>query len=104
MLTQHEKQYIYLLWNRIKPIAASRIYKTTSGDNMILSGILHEYSDSIVSMDLRQRRAKTRVPICGKENCAVINLLPMPLGSSPLVVPCHAKRKKTDTQNTKKAP
>lgn len=66
-LALHEEQYIYWLWNHGKPIAASRVYKTANGDNMILSGILREYSDSIVSMDLRQRRAKIRVPICGKE-------------------------------------
>lgn len=67
VLAQHEEQYIHWLWNHGKPISASRIYKTANGDHMILSGILREYSDSIVSMDLRQRRARIRVPICGKE-------------------------------------
>lgn len=67
LLAEHEEQYIYWLWNHGKPIAASRVYKTANGDNMILSGILREYSDRIISMDLRQRRARIRVPICGKE-------------------------------------
>ncbi|MDE6020935.1 MAG: hypothetical protein K2H01_08085 [Ruminococcus sp.] len=66
-IAQHEEQYIYWLWNHGKPIAASRVYKTANDDCMILSGILREYSKSIVSIDLRQRRAKIRVPICGRE-------------------------------------
>ncbi len=66
-LAEHEEQYIHWLWNYGKPIAASRVYRTPNGDCMILSGVLRDYSDHIVSMDLRQRRARIRVPICGKE-------------------------------------
>lgn len=66
-LSEREEQYILWLWNYGKPIAASRVYKTAEGDCMIMSGVLREYSERIVSMDLRQRRAKIRVPICGKE-------------------------------------
>ena len=66
-LSEHEEKYIHWLWNYGKPITASRVYKTENGDCMILSGILREYSDSIISMDLRQRRAKVKIPICGKE-------------------------------------
>lgn len=66
-LEAHEEQYIHWLWNYGKPIAASHVYKTPHGDCMILSGKLRSYSDRIVSIDLRRRRAKIRVPICGKE-------------------------------------
>ena len=49
-----------------KPIAASKIYITSEGDMMILSGVLRQYMDSIVSCSLRQRRAKVRVTLLGK--------------------------------------
>jgi len=40
---------------------------TANGDRMILSGILRQYEDQIISMDVRQRRAKIRIPILGKD-------------------------------------
>ena len=65
-LQEHEQAYINLLRNGGKPIAASKIYITSEGDMMILSGVLRQYMDSIVSCSLRQRRAKVRVTLLGK--------------------------------------
>lgn len=65
-LAPDEQEYIRLLWNKGKPIEASKVYTTTSGEKMILSGILRNYSDKIVNLDLRQRRAKVAVTLLGK--------------------------------------
>lgn len=66
-LAEHEEQYIQWLWNNGKPIAPSKVYKTAEGDLMIMDGVLRDYCDSIISVNLRQRRAKVCVPICGKD-------------------------------------
>ena len=65
-LAPDEQEYIRLLHNKGKPIEASKVYTTTSGEKMILSGILRDYADKIVSLDLRQRRAKVAVTLLGK--------------------------------------
>lgn len=66
-LKPHEEAYIQWLWNYGKPITASRIYTTFHGDKMVLSGVLRNYWNQVVKLDLRQRRARVRVPICGHE-------------------------------------
>ena len=66
-LTKQEEAYILWLWNRGYPITASHIYTTSNGDRMILSGMLRQYENHIISMDVRQRRAKIRIPILGRE-------------------------------------
>lgn len=64
-LQPHEEAYIRWLWNGGKPIAPSRIYTTLQGDKMVLSGVLREYWNNVVRLDLRQRRARVRLSICG---------------------------------------
>ena len=64
-LHPHEEAYIRWLWNFGKPITPSCIYTTVQGDKMVLSGILREYRNDVVRLDLRQRRAKVQVSICG---------------------------------------
>lgn len=65
-LQEHEKRHLLWLYNGGEPIESSKIYVTTSGDYMILSGLLREYP--IDKIDLRQRRAKITVPFCGKDH------------------------------------
>ena len=66
-LQPHEEAYIRWLWNGGKPIAPSRIYTTLQGDKMVLSGVLREYWNNVVRLDLRQRRARVRLSICGHD-------------------------------------
>lgn len=61
-----EQEYIRMLHNNGKPIEASKIYTTSSGEKMIMSGILRDYADKIIRLDLRQRRAKVAVTLLGK--------------------------------------
>lgn len=65
-LAPDEQEYIRVLYNKGKPIEVSKIYATAFGEKMILSGILRDYSDKIISLDLRQRRAKVSVTLLGK--------------------------------------
>lgn len=76
-LKADEQEHIRLLWNKGKPIEASKVYTTTSGEKMILSGILRNYSDKIVRLDLRQRRAKIAVTILGKPHTIILPVLPI---------------------------
>ena len=66
-LQPHEEAYIRWLWNGGKLIAPSRIYTTLQGDKMVLSGVLREYWNNVVRLDLRQRRARVRLSICGHD-------------------------------------
>lgn len=70
-----EQEYIRLLWNNGKPIKASKVYTTMSGEKMILSGMLRDYSDRIISLDLRQRRAKVSVMILGKPHTITLPVI-----------------------------
>ena len=74
-LKEDEQAYIRLLWNKGKPIEASKVYTTMSGEKMILSGMLRDYSDRIISFDLRQRRAKVSVMILGKPHTITIPVI-----------------------------
>jgi transcription antitermination factor NusG len=44
------------------------VYTTAAGAKMVLSGVLRNYVDNIVSLDLRQRRAKIKVELFGVEH------------------------------------
>lgn len=70
-----EQEYIRLIWNKGKPVEASKIYTTLSGDKMILSGILRKYQENIISLDLRQRRAKVAVTILGKPHTITLPVI-----------------------------
>lgn len=74
-LAPDEQEYIRLLHNKGKPIEASKVYTTTSGEKMILSGILRDYSDKIVSLDLRQRRAKVAITLLGKPHTITLPVI-----------------------------
>lgn len=74
-LKADEQEYIRLLWNKGKPIESSKICTTLSGDKMVLSGILREYRDNIVSLDLRQRRAKVSVTLLGKPHTITLPVI-----------------------------
>lgn len=74
-LKEDEQAHIRLLWNKGKPIEASKVYTTTSGDKMVLSGILRDYQSSIVSLNLRQRRAKISVNLLGKPHTVTLPVI-----------------------------
>lgn len=61
----HENRYINWLWNKGQPIEPSKVFVTASGEKMIMSGPLKEYSGEYAEIDIRQRRAKIKIPICG---------------------------------------
>lgn len=67
VLSEREEKYIQWLWNYGKPLEASVVYKNLNEDYVILSGALYKYAHQIISIDLRQRRARIRIPICGKD-------------------------------------
>ena len=65
MISEDECGYIEWLWNKGKPIEASKVYIGTDGQKMVLSGPLRRYGGKYAQMDIRQRRAKVAVTICG---------------------------------------
>lgn len=65
-LKSDEESYIRWLHNGGKPIEASKIYVTTAGDKMIMSGILRTYKDDIINIDMHSRKAKIHIPFGGK--------------------------------------
>jgi transcription antitermination factor NusG len=67
-LPSAEALYIKILDNDGNPIEASKVYTTAAGAKMVLSGVLRNYVDNIVSLDLRQRRAKIKVELFGVEH------------------------------------
>lgn len=74
-LKADEQAHIRLLWNKGKPIEASKVYTTNSGDKMILSGILRDYADKIFRLDLRQRKAKVAVTLLGKQHSITLPVI-----------------------------
>lgn len=74
-LKEHEKAYINWIYNNGKAIEASKVYVTMHGDKMILSGLLREYKDDIINLDLRQRRAKIKIPFCGEYHIITIPVI-----------------------------
>ncbi len=74
-LKSDEQAHIRLLWNKGRPIEASKVYTTSAGDKMVLSGILRDYQNNIVSLDLRQRRAKIRVTLLGKPHTVTMPVI-----------------------------
>ena len=76
-LRPDEREYIRLLWDKGKPIEASKVYTTLSGEKMVLSGILRNYSDKIVHLDLRQRRAKVAVTLLDKPHTITLPVIPI---------------------------
>lgn len=67
-LPSAEAVYIRILNNDGVPIEASKVYTTAAGAKMVLSGVLRNYVDNIISLDLRQRKAKICVEILGKQH------------------------------------
>ena len=65
MISEDECGYIEWLWNKGKPIEASKVYVGTDGQKMVMSGPLRRYGGKYAQMDIRQRRAKVAVTICG---------------------------------------
>lgn len=74
-LKEDEQAHIRLLWNKGKPIEASKVYTTNSGDKMILSGILRDYADKNICLDLRQRKAKVAVTLLGKQHTITLPVI-----------------------------
>lgn len=65
-LPPDEAAHIRLLHNNGKNIDASKIYITSTGEKMVLSGLLREYANNPLRIDLRQRRAWVMVTLHGK--------------------------------------
>lgn len=63
-----EQKYIEWLENGGKPIEPSKIYVTASGDKMIMSGVLRNYSGNEIEYNLRQRKASVFIKIAGCEH------------------------------------
>lgn len=76
-LKAYDQARIRLLWNDGRPIEASRIYTTSAGDKMILSGILRDYQNDIISLDMRQRRARVRVNLLNKHCTITLPVVPI---------------------------
>lgn len=74
-LLEHERAYIHWLHNNGKPIEVSKVYVTSTGEKMILSGILRECMNNIINLDLRQRRAKVSVTLHGREHKITIPVI-----------------------------
>ncbi len=74
-LKADEQAHIRLLWNKGKPVEASKVFTTSSGDKMILSGILRNYQNDIISLDLRQRRAKVAAMLLGKPHTITLPVI-----------------------------
>lgn len=74
-LKSDEQAHIRLLWNKGQPIEASKVYTTSSGDKMILSGVLRNYQNGIIDLDLRQRRAKVAVTLLGKSHTVTLPVI-----------------------------
>lgn len=63
----YEQEYIMRLWNNGKPVESSKIYVTSNGDKMIMSGILRDYSGSEIEYNIRQRKATISTTIAGQQ-------------------------------------
>ena len=74
-LPPDEALYIKFLHNGDKIIEASKVYVTGTGEKMILSGLLREYTHSIVSLDLRQRRARVAVTLHGERHVITLPVI-----------------------------
>lgn len=66
-LSAIEEKYINWLWNDGKPIGPSKVYVTSEGMKMLMSGPLKRYGGELAAIDVRQKRAKVFVPICGRQ-------------------------------------
>ncbi len=64
-MTEQERQYILWLWNCGNPIEPSKVFVSSDGAKMIMSGILQNYNGKYINFNIRQRRAKIKIPICG---------------------------------------
>lgn len=74
-LPESEAAYIRVLNNNGVPIEASKVYVTSYGEKMILSGMLRHYTHNIISLDLRQRRAKVEVEIFGIKHTIILPVI-----------------------------
>lgn len=66
-LTETERQYVNWLWNKAKPLEPSNVYVTREGQKMVMSGPLKNYRGEYVDINVRQRRAKVLISICGRK-------------------------------------
>lgn len=74
-LRPDEAEHIRLMYNGGKTIEASKVYVTGAGEKMVLSGILRDYADKIIHLDLRQRRAKVRATLLGKPHTITLPVI-----------------------------
>ena len=64
-LSEPERQHINWLWNGGKPIEPSKIYVTAEGIKSILSGPLRKYRGGYIDYDLRHKRVRIEISVCG---------------------------------------
>lgn len=67
-LPADEKEYIMLLNNGGEIVRASEIEVLPDGTKKVVSGMLKKYEDKISFINLRQRRAKIELELCGKKH------------------------------------
>lgn len=66
-VSETEEKYINWLWNGGKPIEPSKVFVTATGQKMVMSGPLKKYGGKYAAVDIRQRRARVDISICGKK-------------------------------------
>lgn len=74
-LKYSEQKYIEWLENGGKPIEPSKIYVTTKGDKMIMSGILQKYSGTEIEYNLRQRKVSIFAEIAGHRHKIILPII-----------------------------
>ncbi len=74
-LPTDESLYIKFLHNGDKIIEASKVYVTGTGEKMILSDLLREYTNNIIGLELRQRRADVAITLHGKRHVITLPVI-----------------------------
>lgn len=67
-LRPYEQEYILWLGNGGKPIEPSKIFITSEGDKMIMSGILRKYPGNEIDYNVHQRKAIIYITVSGHQH------------------------------------
>lgn len=66
-ISEAEEAYVRWLWNGGKPLGVSKVFTTSNGDKLVLSGPLRRYQNGEIEYRLRQRRAVVWVTLGGRK-------------------------------------
>lgn len=70
-----EEAYMMWLWNEGKPLGVSKVFISSQGEKLILSGPLRNYQGSEIEYRLRQRRAVVSIMLCGKKRKLILPIV-----------------------------